>query len=123
MPAGAYEQLQRIARSAGKREACALLLGRSVGENVFIDGIVGARNTRRTRHSFGISRAVLASMPRTPIGLFHTHARTPHPSPADAAACHQITWLEVQIIGVLCADGLVCRAFGFDRQERSLQWL
>lgn len=104
-------KLARLTRLAGQREACAFLMGDTVEGRHVIRSVVAARNTHRSRHSFGIDIRALHQLPAPPIGLFHSHSAGTKPSWEDLKIFDRFPGLGCQLIGARGAGGMTWRAF------------
>ena len=122
MPPAARNLLQKIAFGGGAREACALITGTLAPKGLVVDRIVGVRNTRRLRRTFGVARRDVQALATDPIGLFHSHDRICVPSAEDMALFERCSSLRFQLIGVLNLDFFECRAFDRYSKEMAIQW-
>ena len=122
MPPAALNLLRKISIGGGAREACALITGILASRALVVDRIVGVRNIRRLRRTFGVARRDVQALGTDLIGLFHSHDRMCAPSVQDLALFERCSSLKFQLIGVLDRDFFDCRAFDANSRELVIQW-
>lgn len=117
IPAGAIEDLRAHARRDAPHEACGVLAGRRVGDDIVVERVVPTRNASPApAEEYEVEGAELLRVVLQiedgwgldVVGFYHSHPRgPPRPSLMDAAratwtgAAHLLVWLQ-PVEGVGC---------------------